>query len=39
MRSRPIKPGGNEYAWNGKGPGLKPDQNLFFYEVEIFGFK
>ena len=30
--------GGNENAWDGKGPGLKTDRTCFFFKREIFCF-
>ena len=29
-------PGGEDYAWDGKGCGLESDQELFFFKLEIF---
>ena len=31
MRSRLTQPGGNEYAWDDKRPGVESDQDLFFF--------
>ena len=30
--------GGNEYAWNGKSPGIKNNQDLFFFQMGVFAF-
>ena len=32
-------PGGNEYAWYGKGPALESDRNCFFFKRQLFRFK